>query len=114
MHLTLAAPGTPTATTVSLFDQGLSQVLQAAVVGLEPANDYILALTSKADGTGDIEPLARFVTNPAGAQIVNAVGPIRQFVDPAAQAGDTRRYLAVMTVENEKPGHPVQLQQPSD
>jgi len=114
VHLTLAAPGTPTATTVSLFDQGLTQVLQAAVVGLEPANAYILALTSKADGTGDIEPLARFVTNPAGAQIVNAVGPIRQFVDPAAQAGDTRRYLAVMTVENEKPGHPVQLQQPSD
>jgi oxalate decarboxylase/phosphoglucose isomerase-like protein (cupin superfamily) len=45
------------------------------------------------------------MTNPAGAQIVNAVGPIRQIVDPATQARDERRYLAVMTVENGKPCH---------
>ena len=48
----------------------------------------------------------------AGAQIVNAVGPIRQFVDPAAQARDDRRYLVVMTVEHGKTGRPVQVQQP--
>src|SRR5215475_10539160 len=35
-HLTLAAPGSSISTTVSLFDQGLTQVLQAAVAGLEP------------------------------------------------------------------------------
>jgi hypothetical protein len=34
------------------------------------------------DGTGKIEPIAQFMTNPAGAQIVNAVGPIRQIIDP--------------------------------
>ena len=81
-HLALAAPGPRgVATTVSLFDQGLTQVLQAAVAGLEPSKPYVLALTSKPDGTGDVEPVARFMTNPAGAQIVNAVGPIRQIVD---------------------------------
>jgi hypothetical protein len=53
------------------------------------------------------------MTNPAGAAIVNAVGPIRQIVDPATQARDERRYLAVMTVENGKPGRPVQLQRPT-
>ncbi len=110
-HLTLAAPGNSNATTVSLFDQGLTQVLQAAVVGLEPTKAYLLALTSKADGTGHIEPIAAFRTNPAGAAIVNAVGPIRQIVDPAKLGGDERRYLAVMTAENGKPGQPVQLQQ---
>jgi YVTN family beta-propeller protein len=110
-HLTLGAPGMPNQTTVSLFDQGLTQVLQAAVVGLEPTKPYVLALASQADGTGLIEPIAEFRTNPAGAQIVNAVGPIRQIVDPAKQTGDERRYLAVMTVENGKPGRPVQLQQ---
>jgi YVTN family beta-propeller protein len=110
VHVALQAPGSQSATTVSLFDQGLTQVLQAAVVGLEPTKPYVLALTSKPDGTGEIEPLAQFMTNPAGAQIVNAVGPIRQIVDPATQARDERRYLTVMIVENGKPGRPVQLQ----
>jgi YVTN family beta-propeller protein len=110
-HLALAAPGSSNATSVSLFDQGLTQVLQAAVVGLEPGKPYVLALTSEPNGTGQVEPLARFTANPAGAQIVNAVGPIRQIVDPAAQARDERRYLAVMTVEDGRPGRPVQLQQ---
>ena len=110
-HLALAAPGSAISTTVSLFDQGLTQVLQAAVAGLEPARPYMLALTSNPDGTGQIEPIAQFMTNPAGAQIVNAVGPIRQIVDPATQARDVRRYLVVIAVENGKPGRPAQLQQ---
>ena len=112
-HLTLAAPGSSISTTVSLFDQGLTQVLQAAVAGLEPTKPYLLVLASNADGTGQLEPLAQFMTNPAGAQVVNAVGPIRQIVDPATHAPNERRYLAVMTIENEKPGRPVQLQQNS-
>jgi YVTN family beta-propeller protein len=111
VHLALAAPGMARTTTVSLFDQGLTQVLQAAVVGLEPARPYMLALASKPDGTGAVEPIAQFMTNPAGAQIVNAVGPIRQIVDPAAQHRDSRRYLVVVTVENGKPGRPIQMQQ---
>jgi YVTN family beta-propeller protein len=110
-HFALAAPGSSSSSTVALFDQGLTQVLQVAVVGLEPTKPYILALTSNSDGTGKIEPIAEFTTNPAGAQIVDAVGPIRQIVDPMKQTRDERRYLAVMTIENGKPGQPVQLQQ---
>jgi YVTN family beta-propeller protein len=113
VHVVLAAPGSSHATSVSLFDQGLTQVVQAAAVGLEPSKPHILALTTNADGSGDIEPLARFMTNPAGAQIVNAVGPIRQIVDPAKESSDERRYLAVMAVENDKPGRVVQVQQPA-
>jgi hypothetical protein len=93
-----------------LFDQGLTQVLQAAVVGLEPSKPYVLALTTRPNGTGEVEPVAQFMTNPAGAAIVNAVGPIRQIVDPATHARDERRYLTVLTVESGKPGRPVQLQ----
>src|SRR5216684_631624 len=85
-HFALAAPGSRSITTVSLFDQGLTQVLQAAVVGLEPAKPHLLALTSNQDGSGKIEPIAQFMTNPAGAAVVNAVGPIRQIVDPAADS----------------------------
>jgi YVTN family beta-propeller protein len=112
-HLVLAAPGSPISTTVSLFDQGLTQVLQAAVAGLEPGKQYALALTSNQDGTGQIEPLAQFTANPAGAQVVNAVGPIRQIIDPEAQIHDERRYLTIMRLDNGGPGSPVQLQQPA-
>lgn len=110
----LGAPGGKSSTSVSLFDQGLTQVLQAAVSGLEAGKPYLLALTSRADGTGEIEPIARFMTNPAGAQIVNAVGPIRQIVDPASAGSGERRYLTVMSVENEEAGPPVQVQQFAD
>jgi YVTN family beta-propeller protein len=112
-HLALAAPGKPASTSVALFDQGLTQVMQAAVVGLEPSQPYVLALTANADGTGAIEPLARFTTNPAGAAIVNAVGPIRQIVDPAAGTPAVRRYLAVMTAGDGGAGRVVQVQQPT-
>jgi hypothetical protein len=110
--LALTAPGSTSTTTVSLFDQGLTQVLQAAVVGLEPTKPYLLALTANSDGTGRVEPIAQFMTNPAGAAVINAVGPIRQIVDPALEGLDLRRYLAIMTLENGAAGRPVQLQQP--
>jgi YVTN family beta-propeller protein len=110
VHLKLAAAGKPASTTVSLFDQGLTQVLQAAVADLEPGKPYVLALVSNSDGTGQIEPIARFTTNAAGAQIVNTVGPIRQIIDPSERR-EHRRYLAILAVEDGKLGRLVQLQQ---
>lgn len=95
-HLSLAPGGEKTRmapTNVSLFDQGLTQVLQASVTGLQPKQAYTLALASQANGGGALEPLAAFTTNPAGAAIVNAVGPIRQLVHDARQS--QRRYLVI-------------------
>ena len=62
-HLALGAvrPGTGSGqapTSVALFDQGLMQVLQAAVTGLEPKQPYVLALADHADGSGPLQPLA--------------------------------------------------------
>ncbi|MBW8651234.1 YncE family protein, partial [Klebsiella pneumoniae] len=59
-HLTLgsvtaAASADVKPTSVTLFDQGLTQVLQAAVTGLEPKQPYVLALASQADGGGMLE-----------------------------------------------------------
>ncbi len=96
-------------TTVALFDQGLTQVLQAAVAGLEPKRSYALVLASRADASGNLEPIARFTANPAGAAVVNAVGPIRQVVQPSEPA--PRRYLAIAPVsEDGSIGRPVQVQ----
>ena len=95
-------------TSVSLFDQGLLQVLQASVAGLEPKQPYVLALSHNEGGTGALEPLAAFMTNPAGSAIVNTVGPIRQIVQ--ADSKDQRRYLVLVKGTPAKLGVPVQVQ----
>jgi hypothetical protein len=55
-------------------------VLEASVNGLEPGTPYVLALSNEASGGGVLQPPQGFMTNPAGAAIVNAIGPIRQLV----------------------------------
>ena len=111
VHLRLANPGArggKPPTSVTLFDQGLTQVLQAAASGLEPMQAYTLALASRPDGSGPLEPLSSFKTNPAGAAIVNAVGPIRQLVQD--DIAGPRRYLVIVSAAN--PAKPVQIQAP--
>jgi YVTN family beta-propeller protein len=106
--LALGAQTAPTS--VSLFDQGLIQVLQAAVTGLQPKQPYVLALAQQSDGKGALEPLASFMTNPAGSAIVNATGPIRQVVQGEDKI--PRRYLVIVPGTAAEPGKPVQLQIP--
>jgi YVTN family beta-propeller protein len=106
--IALAPKGQKPATNVSLFDQGLIQVLQAAVTGLEPKQTYVLALAEQPDGQGPLEPLAAFAANPAGAAIVNATGPIRQIVQ--ADNKTARRYLVVAPQNGETIGAPVQVE----
>ncbi|MBB3941344.1 YVTN family beta-propeller protein [Novosphingobium fluoreni] len=95
---------------VSLFDQGQVQILQAAVAGLAPKQTFTLGLAARQDGTGTVEPLAKFMTNPAGAAIVNAVGPIRQIVKDAAPA--ERRFLVIRSGAPDEAGAVVQRQKP--
>jgi YVTN family beta-propeller protein len=111
-HLALKSTASPAdqrpATSVSLFDQGLIQVLQASVGGLEPKQKYVLALSAQADGGGALQPLAAFMTNPAGSAIVNTVGPIRQIVQDAAEG--QRRYLVIAPGDASNVGAPIQIQ----
>jgi YVTN family beta-propeller protein len=110
-HLTLAPAGKTAGkapTSVSLFDQGLTQVLQASVTGLAPQQPYVLALSAQANGGGPLEPLSSFMTNPAGSAIVNAVGPIRQIVQDSTKT--ERRYLVIVPGTADQLGGPVQSQ----
>lgn len=107
-RLSLGTPGGPAATQVTLFDQGLVQVLQAAATGLAPKQPYVLALATEPGGGGVLQPLATFMTNPAGAAIVNAIGPIRQVVQ--ADAGASRRYLVIAPGMVGVPGAAAQVQ----
>ncbi len=95
-------------TSVALFDQGVLQVLQAAVAGLAPGRPYLLALSLRPDGGGVLEPLAGFTTNPAGSAIVNAIGPIRQIVRGEEKV--QRRYLVIAPGTADQHGPPVQVQ----
>ncbi|WP_158753437.1 YncE family protein [Dyella sp. S184] len=107
-QIVLAAPGAAPTTSVSLFDQGLVQVLQAAVTKLDPKSPYVLALATSPDGSGTLQPLVGFTTNPAGSAIVNADGPIRQLV--AGNVSGPRRYLVIVSGLPDKMGAPVQIQ----
>lgn len=110
-HLTLSAKGNKekhAPTSVTLFDQGLTQVLQASVTGLEAKTMYVLALSEKPDGSGPLQALSNFMTNPAGSAIVNAVGPIRQIVE--SNHKDERRYIVVASSVDGKPGKVLQVQ----
>jgi YVTN family beta-propeller protein len=113
-HLVLAPVGSPRAegprTSVSLYEQGLVQVLQAAAAGLEPGKSYVLALADAPDGHGTLLPLATFAANPAGAAVVNAVGPIRQLAQPGD--GAPQRYLVIAEGTAAAPGDVVQVQAP--
>jgi YVTN family beta-propeller protein len=108
-HLTLAPPGTKTGqsappTSVALYDQGLAQVLEAAVTGLEPKQPYLLALSEHPDGSGKLQGLSGFMTNPAG----DAVGPVRQLV--RGEDTSQRRYLVIAPGTADQHGAPVQIQ----
>jgi len=111
-QLWLAPPGVNkeanAPTSVSLSDQGLVQVLEAAVTGLEPGKLYLLALASEPSGTGALQPLQNFMTNPAGAAIVNTIGPIRQLVRGEEKA--PRRYLVIVPGTADSHGAAVQVQ----
>ena len=111
-QLSLAPPGAKkdgkAPTSVSLSDQGLVQVLEAAVTGLEPGKPYLLALAAEPSGTGVVEPLQSFMTNPAGAAVVNAIGPIRQLIRGEDKA--PRRYLVILPGTPATHGAPVQVQ----
>jgi len=111
-QLWLAPPGAKkeekAPTSVSLSDQGLVQVLEAAVTGLEPGKPYLLALATEPSGTGVLEPLQSFMTNPAGAAVVNAIGPIRQLV--RGEDKIPRRYLVILPGTPDNHGAAVQVQ----
>jgi YVTN family beta-propeller protein len=97
-------------TSLSLFDQGIVQILEAAVTGLEPKSAYVLALSRQPDGGGTLEPIAAFMTNAAGSQIVNVTGPIRQIVRGEAQYA--RRYFVIAAGTMNSHGSPLQVQSP--
>jgi YVTN family beta-propeller protein len=100
-HLTLIAPGgggNPARATVSVNALGPLDLLQVAASGLKPGQAYTLWLvTSRTAPFGRKEALVTFKANPSGAQIAQAVGPLRRALagesKDAVEQGDARFLL---------------------
>jgi len=110
VHLFMGPSGTSAAsapTTVTLNYQGPLDLLEAAVTGLEPNASYTLGyVPDLAAPDQNFQALSTFMTNAAGAQIVESIGPLRQVVAGTPQPGDQRFLLIVPAGETE----PVQVQ----
>jgi YVTN family beta-propeller protein len=106
-HLTLIAPehsGTSAHATVSVNDSGALDLLQVAVSGLKPGQKYTLWLVeSRTAPFGQKQALVTFQTNPVGAQIAQAVGPLRQVLTAAREKEAQRRFLMITQADNDEP-----------
>ena len=106
-HLTLAAPqGSQSAAhaTVSVNSIGPLDLLQAAVSGLKPGQRYTLWLvTSRTPPFAAKEALVTFKANLAGAQIAQAIGPLRRVLTTASTAAESsqQRLLIITAADGE-------------
>jgi hypothetical protein len=100
VHLSLVAIGTnDVETTVAVNDQGLIDLLEAAVTGLQPKTSYVVALAANADGSGPLEPIAKFTAGADGGAIPVSIGSFRR-----ALAGDEsmpRRFLVIARADDQ-------------
>jgi len=67
-----------------------------------------LALSLSVDGAAPLEPVARFTTNPAGAAIVNAIGPLRKVAQEDALG--QKRYFVIVGSNGAAQETPLQVQ----
>jgi YVTN family beta-propeller protein len=110
VHLALAAPdgsGSPAHATVSVNALGSLDLLEIAASGLKPGQTYKLWLvTSRNAPYGQKEALATFETNPAGAQVAQAIGPYRQVLTSGRDSfvgPDQQRFLMVTSADSDVP-----------
>jgi YVTN family beta-propeller protein len=109
-HLTLTAPegsGSSARATVSVNAIGPLDLLQAAVTGLQPGRMYTLWLV--ASRTAPFEQkaaLVSFKANPAGAQIAQTIGPLREVLSAMGDADTAQpkaRYLMITRADEDAP-----------
>jgi YVTN family beta-propeller protein len=100
-HFRLEAGGTALSeagATVAVNSLGILDLIEIAAHGLAPNTQYRVYLAdSNQPPFGALEPLALFKTNPDGAGIVQAIGPLKRLAhgDSNASLAPLRRFLVV-------------------
>jgi hypothetical protein len=83
---------------VAVNSLGLLDLVQIAAEGLAPKSQYQVYLAESNHAPfGKLEALAVLKTNPDGAGIVQAIGPLKTLTrgGPGAPGGQSERYLVV-------------------
>jgi YVTN family beta-propeller protein len=109
-HLVLGPPkpnGGAARATVSVNALGPLDLLEVGVSGLQPGQAYTLWLTaSRSEPFGSKEALVTFKTNLSGAQVIQAIGPLRQVLSgpaDAAAAKEIEQFLLMTPADSDKP-----------
>jgi len=92
--------------TVAVNSLGLLDLLQIAVAGLQPGQEYQLFLVDSLTNTDTSRiALTKFTTNPSGSAVAQAIGPLRTVVaaDGSVDQKSERRYLVVTATGSDQP-----------
>jgi YVTN family beta-propeller protein len=109
LHIEMLPPAGASAkgrATVAVNSLGVIDLLQIAVAGLQPGQEYELCLVdslTKPDGSRIA--LAKFAANPSGAAVAQAIGPLRTVVeaaDGAAGKQSEQRYLVLIAIGSDQ------------
>jgi len=110
LHIEMLPPsgaGSNGRANVAVNSLGVIDLLQIAVAGLKPGQEYQLFLVdslTKPEATR--VGLTRFTANPSGAAVAQAIGPLRTVVAGAGGAASQqpeRRYLVLTTAGSDQP-----------
>ena len=88
---------------IAVNSLGLLDLVQIAAEGLTPKSQYQVYLAESAHAPfGKLEPLAVLKTNPDGAGIVQAIGPLKTLVGPAGAVANvpSQRFLIVTDLKD--------------
>ena len=87
--------------TVAVNSLGLLDLIQVAAKGLAPKAQYQLYLADSAQAPfGKLETLAVLKTNPDGAGIAQAIGPLKTLAADAPAGAPSRRFLIVTELKD--------------
>jgi YVTN family beta-propeller protein len=104
LHLEAAGRSLPNAqASVAVNSLGLLDLVQIAAEGLMPTSQYQVYLAGSGDAPfGKLEALATLTTNPDGAGIVQAIGPLKTLAAEAGTSADesSHRFLIVTQYNN--------------
>lgn len=102
LHLEAGRTALPEAeASVAVNSLGLLDLVQIAAKGLAPRASYQVYLAESNESPfGKLEPLAVLKTNPDGAGIVQAIGPLKVLAGKGPNASASRRFLIVMDIKD--------------